>query len=144
MTFGAAVAVLNMPVTYTGGAEVAHPHAFLQYWDDLTHGTFDHHRGHSSGYDHDSNGHDHAAGTQMKATHVPTSFSEVQISDDLAGPAITNHFVPEMRSSVLSLTEAALFDGHPRLRSHSFLIQELVGRSIAPEAPPPKSIRAHT
>ena len=40
----AAVSALTMPVSYTGGRSVAHPHAFVQLFFDAAHGTTNHHK----------------------------------------------------------------------------------------------------
>ncbi len=45
----AALALLAVPVSYRGGADVAHPHAFLQLWLDAAAGSTDHHRHHADG-----------------------------------------------------------------------------------------------
>ena len=40
----AVLGVLALPVSYRGGAEVAHPHAVFQLWADGADGSTDHHR----------------------------------------------------------------------------------------------------
>lgn len=115
-----------MPVTYSGGAEVPHPHVFFQVWIDATNGSFDHH-------------HDDAAPHRQTADRTTTRLP-ARARTDSSGPTTSAPTVPETRGLVLALASGAAA-ASPREESVLGLPMRVpLGRTERPLLPPPKSV----
>ena len=121
-----AVSLLTMPVTYTGGAEMPHPHVFFQVWIDVAHGSFDHHHEH-----HPAMGMRHAGGmaAEAPASHV----------GDPDAPSLIDQTAPDTRqlalvASALPLLVLAWRRRRPRPADHA----APCGLAAIPEPPPPR------
>jgi hypothetical protein len=126
----AALSLLAMPVTYSGGAEQPHPHIFFQVWIDAAHNNFEHHH-------HGDEPRAALHGMTMPATKA--NAAKLVVGDD--GPALSNTPPPETRGQVLAWrTQPA----RSETASGPTLIDAgeipLRGLPIAPETPPPRAI----
>ena len=122
----AAVSALTMPVSYTGGRSVAHPHAFIQLFFDAARGTTNHHQ------------------MAEMAHHAPPIHPEVFLVDvpedtpivTVLGGAIER---VAMIGSVLTAGFVLLLAGLPRIGS---VASRLAGIAATPDKPPPRVIAA--
>lgn len=127
----AAVSALTMPVSYTGGRSVAHPHAFIQLFFDAANGTTNHHN---------------VAGMSgmpgMAHHHAPPVVRDVFLVDvpgdtpivTLPGGAIEQ---VALIGSVLAAGYALFLAGLPRVGTG---IARLTGVDLVPDSPPPRSL----
>ena len=116
-----------MPVSYTGGRSVAHPHAFIQLFFDAANGTTNHHK-------------------MAEITHhAPPVNTEVFLVDVPNGTPIITMPGGSMErvvliGSVLSAGYALFLAGLPRIGS---AVSRLTGISVVPDSPPPRTISVH-
>lgn len=121
-----ALGLLTMPVTYTGGAELPHPHVFFQVWIDVAHGSFDHH--------HDYH---HA----VAAEHGPGAPASAAVADAGAsdGPSLTDPTAPDTRQlTLVGLACGAVAGVAGRLRRKASDFFAPNGLARGPEPPPPR------
>ncbi len=118
----AAVIVLTMPVSYTGGRDVSHPHAFVQLFFDAARGSTNHHG--------PSTTHGHVA-------PLPREFFLVDVPDD--APIVTLTAGSSERVVLVSMSLAAglllLLAAPPRTDT---IRSRVNGRNDGPETPPPR------
>jgi len=121
----AAFSLLAMPVTYTGGAELPHPHVFFQVWIDVARGSFDHHHEHR----------DMASPQRSDAPAAPT----ISRQADPDAPSLDGATAPDTRELALVAlvwSALALVVCHHRPRPNDEGAR--CGRRQAPELPPPR------
>lgn len=121
----AAVSVLTMPVSYTGGRDVSHPHAFVQLFFDAARGSTNHHGPNMP---------------SMKHGHVeplPREFFLVDVPDDT--PVVTPTGGSSERVVLVSMSLLVgmmlLLAAHPRIDTFR---PPMSGRDDGPEIPPPR------
>ncbi len=118
----AAVSVFAMPVSYTGGRSVSHPHAFVQLFFDAARGSTNHHG--------DATAHGHAG-------LIPREFFLVDVPDDT--PVVTPTGGSSERVALVSMALAAglllILTGLPTIDTTR---PRLVGRMVGPDIPPPR------
>ena len=118
----AAVSVLTMPVSYTGGREVSHPHAFVQLFFDAARGSTNHHGPGTT--------HGHVA-------PLPREFFLVDVPDDT--PIVSPTVGSSERVVLVSMSLAAglllLLAAHSRIDT---IRSRVTGRNDGPDTPPPR------
>jgi hypothetical protein len=130
-----AIGVLSMPVSYRGGAEQVHPHAFIQLWIDAEHGSFDHHHGGAA------NAANHRGHDENNAADMPEEGTS-PVSVEPGKPLLSPPTAPETHDlTLVALAMSAL----ALCVVGSSLVGRLcrvTGRTIRPDIPPPRpSIR---
>lgn len=118
----AAVSALTMPVSYTGGRSVAHPHAFVQLFFDAAQGTTSHHQ------------------TPSMTRHAPPIHRNVflvDVPDDAPVTTVPGGAVERVGliGSVLASGYVLFLTGLPRMRS---VPGRLNGIEVIPDIPPPR------
>jgi hypothetical protein len=124
--------VLSTPVTYRGGSTAAHPHMFLQLWQDAQSGSFAHHVA--------SDGHGHH-GEHQAAEAVAPEADQWLTAADGAYERVTRFVVSDWGVPALlakPVLPPAFDSGRGRLLpdfagSHS-------GRNPVPDVPPPQRV----
>ena len=121
----AAVSALTMPVSYTGGRNVAHPHAFIQLFFDAANGTTNHHNMSEMAHHH--------------APPVDRDIFLVDVPDDtpivtLPGGAMER---VALIGSVLAAGFTLVLAGLPRIGA---VVSRLTGIEIIPDSPPPRAV----
>ena len=118
----AAVSALTMPVSYTGGRSVAHPHAFIQLLFDAANGTTSHHQ---------------MAGMTHHAPPVLREVFLVDVPDDTPIVTVLGGAMERVAliGSVLSAAYAMVLAGRPRIGS---AVGRLTGIAVVPDSPPPR------
>ena len=124
----ATISLLTMPVNYKGGAEETHPHGVFQLWEDLSHGSIDHHHaGHESGRRHD----------ESATRSAPAVAETAQADPDL--PRLMDGTGPAPERPVAIVFGAAegflVVVRSPRLVTTP---ARPAGRSLKPALPPPR------
>lgn len=121
----AAVSVLTMPVSYTGGRSVAHPHAFVQLFFDAANGTTSHHTVSEPVHHH--------------TPPVRRVVFLVDVPDET--PIVTPPGGAMERvaliGSVLAAGYALVLAGLPRICS---VLSRLTGVTVIPDSPPPRFV----
>jgi hypothetical protein len=120
----ATVSALTMPVSYTGGRSVAHPHAFMQLFFDAARGTTSHHQ--MGGMTH----------------HVPPIHRDVflvDVPDDTPVMTIPSGAMERVAliGSVLAAASVLFLAGPPRIGS---VLGRLTGIAVIPDIPPPRPV----
>jgi hypothetical protein len=125
----AALSLLAMPVTYSGGAEEPHAHVFFQVWIDAAYGSFDHHHADADAMPH----HDGGRSAAPLAARAHT---------DSDGPTTSAPTAPEVRELAL----APLAGAPPASRrvgpAPARPLPTLLGRTERPLLPPPRFVAA--
>lgn len=127
-----ALALTTMPVSYRGGTDTAHPHAFLQFLVEAAAGAMKHHRiGPVDG--HDAHGAQHSEAASEEASYVAAA-SRGQPAFDQLTP------VNERTSAIaISLLVAAFAIGSGALLMASHA-DRLVGIVVRPQSRPPRRV----
>jgi len=144
-----------MPLTYRGGAEAAHPHAFFQFWlagDDAAH---HHHDPESTHADHDPRhdasdlGPQTAGGVMALAIDAadsprfdsagsgrqrPAEDRDLPTVSAITGMGGAGSVLPTALPRPLPAAEPAHIRWQP-----AWIVAAPVGRTSAPEPPPPRS-----
>ena len=120
----AAASILTMPVSYTGGRDVSHPHAFIQLFFDAARGSMSHHRA--------DDGHPHV-------DPPPRAFLLAEVPDGT--PLLTQTGGSSERVALLSM---ALTTGLWLLLGRLPMVDPsgrfLAGRTVGPDIPPPRRL----
>jgi hypothetical protein len=127
----AAVSALTMPVSYTGGRSVAHPHAFVQLFFDAASGTTNHHN--MSGM---------SGMPGMAHHHAPPVHREVflvDVPDDTPIVTMPGGAMEQVAliGSVLAAGYALVLAGLPRIGA---AVSRLTGIDVIPDSPPPRAV----
>lgn len=126
MLMVAATSVLAMPVSYTGGRDVSHPHAFVQLIIDATSGSTSHHQ--------PSDGHGHAE--RPERSIVLTGMPDDTPIVTRGGGAMER---VALVGAVLGMGFLLILGGQPAVLS---MRRVLVGLAVGPEVPPPRIVAA--
>lgn len=123
----AAVSVLAMPVSYTGGRNVSHPHAFVQLLFDAARGSTNHHR---------------ATTHHVHTEPVAREFFLLDVPDDTPVVSPTGGSIERVALVSMALT-AGIFLNLGRLPGIESAWARLAGRTFGPDLPPPRGCAGH-
>jgi len=113
-----------MPVSYTGGRSVAHPHAFVQLFFDAAHGTTNHHK---------------MAGMAHHAPPIRREVLLVDVPDDTSIITVPGGAMERVGliGSVILTAFSLLLAGFPRVGT---MAKRLLGIDVLPDTPPPRVV----
>ena len=130
VAIGLVLALLTMPVNYRAGTDRAHPHSFVQFLIDASHGSMNHHLV-------------RAEPTSVHAAHaaVETPTRPLVGSTPIGAPAFDQLGPANERFSVLGLALLAALVIWAATRANVEATElTLHGRSLRPASPPPRRL----
>ena len=145
----ATVVIAMMPSAYRGGAEAAHPHAFFQFWITGEGAAHRHHGADAEGAHHGhapgdlAHPHDEASGATGKESPVAPAIPPSGETSDL--PKLSKMTAPGGFGTAMPLlSDGPLFAAPPAPVRWApvWTVATPVGRTTAPEPPPPRDLPA--
>ena len=135
-------ALLGTPVSYRGGASVAHPHMFFEFLLDATAGAFDHHRGGepaAPAESPDAHDHAHAGDSAYESTESdPEPAQSAVAGAERFAPTLFAFVVGDVGQLAYILPQYDLpLTGDFATAFHSPTVA-ITGLTHAPTAPPPR------
>ncbi|MER3405440.1 MAG: hypothetical protein C4346_17290 [Chloroflexota bacterium] len=121
------VAVMTMPSSFRGGADLPHPHAFFQFWGHAAE-AFTHHAPYHPEYFPDRQG-------------LPGANGITPASPKPDLPSVTDQTAQGERTSVISFLSGALLllpILEPQIQAFPIPKLRLPNRFVGPEPPPPR------